>query len=264
MAYSQLAQSAEEELVRQREYAQLVERVRGLAESAVPEGSTIAVVSKGDADLLRIQGRVAHHFPRNSTGAYAGHHPADDAEAISRLEAARGEGARFLLLPATSLWWLDHYSGLANHLEKRYRRVADQPDTAIIFSLEGGAFAIEPPADLSHDAVAGNVRSIVAALLPSDARLLYAEALRDGSVSDLEAARAAGAEYLVIPAPLDWMPAHPEARLHIEASFELVTHQEHACAIYDLKSGTTPMARTPSPRTARTGRPRGARRKTDG
>ena len=242
MAYSQLAQSAEEELVRQREYAQLVERVRGLAESAVPAGSVIAVVSKGDSDLLRIEGRVTHHFPRMSTGGWAGHHPADDADAIGRLEAARAEGAKFLLLPATSLWWLDHYAGFAQHLEKLYRRVADQPDTAIIFSLEGGEPGIALPADHRHDAVERNARSVVEALLPPGARVVSAGGWAAAGIAELDEASNGGAEYVVIPDPAEWFASHPEAREYLETRCVLVTNQENACAIYELR-GAPPVAR---------------------
>ena len=286
MAYSLMTQTAEQELLRRREYSDLVHRVRSLAASAVPEGSVIAVVSKGDPDLLRIEGRVAQHFPRTATGAYVGHHPADDADAIGRLEAARGEGARFLLLPATALWWLDHYAGLARHLETHYRRVADQPDSAIIFSLEGSVSSAEQVPDQWSEALARNVRSVVTALLPAGAKVLLASdsgrtspidglAVKpfrpEATAAKLESERSGGAEYLVIPNPTDWLAGHAGLRAHLESSCLLVTHQEHACAIYDLRGDAIAepaehqkQTRTARPRAARKARQRGGQRRSGG
>ena len=39
------------------------------------------------------------------------------------------------MLPAISMWWLDHYQGFARHLE-RYRRVDEDPATGVVFELE--------------------------------------------------------------------------------------------------------------------------------
>src|SRR5712692_7981353 len=108
-------------------YAELVLRVRELVQSSVPEGAIVAVVSRGDSELIRFAGRGGWHFPRMSSGAYAGHHPSDDADAIARLEAARRNGAQFLVLPATAYWWLDYYAGFKRHVEACYRRVAQEP-----------------------------------------------------------------------------------------------------------------------------------------
>src|SRR6059036_3704723 len=93
--------ATDDALVRESEYAELVVRVRELVESSVPEGATVAVVSRGDSELLRLAGRNGWHFPRAASGAYAGHHPAGDEDAISRLEATRADGAMFLVFPVT-------------------------------------------------------------------------------------------------------------------------------------------------------------------
>src|SRR5262249_15676275 len=60
---------------------------RSLVENHTPEGARLAVVSKGDDELLELHNREAWHFPRaESGGAYAGCYPADSAEAIAHLE----------------------------------------------------------------------------------------------------------------------------------------------------------------------------------
>jgi GT2 family glycosyltransferase len=117
------------------EYTALTRRVMDAVRRTVPEGSTVLVVSRGDDALIGLAGREAWHFPQLDDGMYAGHHPADDDEAIAELERLRGRGAEYLVLPATSLWWLDHYRGFRQHLDG-YRRVGEEPDTAVIYQLE--------------------------------------------------------------------------------------------------------------------------------
>ena len=46
--------------------------------------------------------------------------PADDEWAIEQLEAMRACGADYLVLPATSTWWLERYPELADHLTFHY------------------------------------------------------------------------------------------------------------------------------------------------
>ena len=95
----------------------------------------MAVVSRGDEQLVCFDGRRGWHFPRTEEGFYAGHYPADSREAIAQLEAVRQEGGDFLLLPRTGFWWLDHYDDLRAHLEEHYAEVA-RDDTCVLFSLK--------------------------------------------------------------------------------------------------------------------------------
>ena len=115
-------------------YRLLVTQVRDVVVETVPLGSKVLVVSKGDDELLRLDGRVGAHFPQIG-GVYAGHHPADSAEAIAQLEASRSDGAQFLLIPETSRWWLDHYRDFGEYLGRSCREVARRDDVCIIFAL---------------------------------------------------------------------------------------------------------------------------------
>jgi GT2 family glycosyltransferase len=115
-------------------YRRLVERVRAVVTETVPAGATVLVVSRGDRALLELDGLDARHFPEDPTGRYLGHHPEDSADAVARLEALRAEGARYLVVPATSHWWLDHYAGFADHLDDLYART--DADVCAIFCLE--------------------------------------------------------------------------------------------------------------------------------
>ena len=109
------------EQVRGRE---VVERVHAYVAGAVPAGATVAVVTRGDAELVDLPGRRGRHFPCTPDGDWAGHHPADSEAAIAHLEDLRAQGADLFVLPATSAWWLDHYADFAAHLEEHYTQVA--------------------------------------------------------------------------------------------------------------------------------------------
>jgi GT2 family glycosyltransferase len=114
-------------------YRSLVEGVGAAVARAVPAGANVLVVSRGDRELVRLPDREAAHFPQDEEGRYLGHHPADSAEAIARLERLREGGAEYLVVPATSRWWLDHYDGFARHLRDRYR--LDEQAECTIFRL---------------------------------------------------------------------------------------------------------------------------------
>jgi glycosyltransferase involved in cell wall biosynthesis len=116
-------------------YQRLLGQVQEAVPRAVPPGATVLVVSRGDDELLRLDGRRGWHFPQTEAGVYAGHNPADSAEAIAHLEELRARGAQFLLFPATGLWWLDHYREFREHLERRYRVVLGQKEVCVIFAL---------------------------------------------------------------------------------------------------------------------------------
>jgi GT2 family glycosyltransferase len=116
-------------------YRELVERVRRRVAEVIPSNATVLVASRGDEELLRLDGRRAWHFPRSDDGGYAGHHPADSREAISLLEEQRTAGAEYLVFPTTAAWWLDHYEGLRRRLDDHYKRRLSDPETCFVFDL---------------------------------------------------------------------------------------------------------------------------------
>jgi GT2 family glycosyltransferase len=116
-------------------YQQLTQRIRRAVAAQLPPGETVLVISKGDDELLDLDGRPAWHFPQGPDGAYAGYYPPDSAAAIAHLEALRAREAAFLLLPSTSLWWLDFYGEFRQHLEQHYPRIVNDESTCVIFAL---------------------------------------------------------------------------------------------------------------------------------
>jgi hypothetical protein len=117
-------------------YRDLVGRIRRLVCDAVPAGARIAVISKGDTELLRLDGHQAWHFPEGDDGAYAGHYPADSDECIAELERMRAKGAEYLVIPETARWWLQHYAQFGEHLHAHYGAIADGPSPATIVALK--------------------------------------------------------------------------------------------------------------------------------
>jgi hypothetical protein len=117
------------------QYDQSIARVRRIVASLLPRNAVVLVASKGDPRLVDLAPRTGWHFLRTADGVYAGHHPADSAAAIQALKDLRAKGAGYLLFPKTSLWWLDHYAGFREFLDKRYRVVVRDERTCVIYAL---------------------------------------------------------------------------------------------------------------------------------
>jgi len=120
------------------DYESVRARVRQIVADRLPPSSAVIVASRGDDELVRFADREGWHFPQMPDGVYAGHYPADSAEAIEQLERLRGQGGRYFLLPSTSFWWLDHYEGLSNHLAQQYHEIV-RDESCIVFALNGAS-----------------------------------------------------------------------------------------------------------------------------
>jgi GT2 family glycosyltransferase len=116
-------------------YQRLTERIRTTVATVIPEGAVVAVVSRGDDELLQLDRRTGWHFPQTSDGVYTGYYPEDSGVAIAHVEELRAKGADFLLFPEPALWWLSHYTELKQHLKQRYTTVDDSGGACLIFAL---------------------------------------------------------------------------------------------------------------------------------
>jgi GT2 family glycosyltransferase len=166
------------------DYLSLVRDVQEIAPRVLPRGARVLVVSRGDNALLDLGKLRVSHFPQAEAGVYAGHHPADDVEALGQLEDLERSGARFLLFPATAFWWLEHYTGLRRHLDEECIRVwADH--RCVIYQLSrrprvrlhlprvkelDGRGSLERP--LPYQGLVERVREIVEDVTPNDASVL--------------------------------------------------------------------------------------------
>ncbi|MDH3732271.1 MAG: glycosyltransferase [Gemmatimonadota bacterium] len=110
--------------------------VAGRIRRVVPAGESVAAIDKWDPSLLHEAQRTGWHFPDLALSPDG--YPADDDGAIDHLEAQRSRGARYLVVPRASFWWLDHYGRFSAHLDRRYDRVlADE--LCIIYRLAPAA-----------------------------------------------------------------------------------------------------------------------------
>src|SRR5688572_19712427 len=122
-----------------------VDRFRRIVERTTPEDATVVVVTRGDAELLKLGGRRGWHFPQRTDGVYAGYYPEDRASAIAHLEALRTKGGEFLAFPPSATWWLEHYDDFAQHLESAYECVVRADKDGAIYALVEGR-ALPPQA----------------------------------------------------------------------------------------------------------------------
>jgi GT2 family glycosyltransferase len=125
-------------------YRRLVREVRDAIVDATPPGSTVAVVTRGDGDLLRLDGRRGMHFPAGQDGEWLGHHPGDLAAIVAHFRRARAAGAEWFALPVSAEWWLEQYEGLRDFLGRyaQVRTYADVP--CAIWSLAAELADLEP------------------------------------------------------------------------------------------------------------------------
>ena len=102
-------------------------------ESRVPDGEPVLIAGESWwADELGLA-RPVIPFTENE-GHYWGE-PADDAAAIAELnKSVRGRGARHIVFGWPTFWWLGHYSGLMNELNRRGQKVLDN-DRLVLFEL---------------------------------------------------------------------------------------------------------------------------------
>jgi hypothetical protein len=243
------------------EYAELVGRIHATIASAVPPGSSLLVVSKGDAALLELPGHTTAHFPQDRDGGYAGHHPRDSAAATVELERLRRHGAEYLVIPVTARWWLDFYEEFARHLANYGEILADVPHSCLIYCLGRlgqdavGVSAIEKPRasiDQMRDYLENLISTensvivlegadgVAAGLAPLSATRLALEAPAAGDdvrlLAELRRHAAAGADYLVVPRSADdWLDRHVELAEDIEANCRKIADQGHLCRVFQLE-----------------------------
>jgi hypothetical protein len=114
----------------------MVERIRSLVKGHLPPEAPVVVISSGSEELVSLNGHPASHFPQAESGAHAGVLPVDSTVAIAHLESLRSRGGRFLVIPITAFWWLDHYVEFRDHLQREYRPILREPDSCLVYLLE--------------------------------------------------------------------------------------------------------------------------------
>src|SRR5581483_6523876 len=139
----------------------LLATIRAVAEEHIPPGATIAVVTRGDAALLGMPGRQAIHFPRAEDGGHLSKEPLDGAQIVEWVDEARRAGAQYLLIPRSSLSWLDRFRAFSNYLERRCRLVVRRDDSCAIFAIPPAGSAAWPADDGGGDGASAEPSALV-------------------------------------------------------------------------------------------------------
>jgi GT2 family glycosyltransferase len=113
------------------------EAMRQILSQVVPAGSTVAIASRGDSELLNVPDRCAWHFPSNERGEFAGCYPGSGTDAVKAVRELASRGAQYLAFPASAFWWLDYYAELRNYCRSECELVAEEPDRCLVFALPG-------------------------------------------------------------------------------------------------------------------------------
>jgi hypothetical protein len=254
-------------------YEDLASRIASLVEELTPVGAIVLVVSKGDESLVRFDGRSGWHFPRASSGQYAGHHPLDGDWAVDHLEALRAAGGGYLVLPSTYYWWFDHYPELERHLGARYDRVECPEEVCRIYRLlEMPAVAPRVVPDQARSEEQRRcvpaIRALLGSLLPEEEVVLVLsegddallnldrpawhfphdaagqhlplEADADGHVvSQLQTLSRNGIRYLLVPVAMLWTLARrPALAAYLGEDCRCLALRSRVCALYELRTSS--------------------------
>jgi glycosyltransferase involved in cell wall biosynthesis len=119
--------------------------IRETVAAHVNPSEVVAVISKGDPDLVSFDDRHGWHFPQDEDGMYAGYYPADDATAIDHLRALEAKGAGYFLVPATGSWWLDYYGQFREYLDANHHLVVSD-EACTLYKLRNGHPSAHNPA----------------------------------------------------------------------------------------------------------------------
>lgn len=233
-------------------YDDLCGRVIEVVEETTPAGAAVAVINKGDARLLELGDRRGLHFPADEDGRYAGYYPRTGEEAVAQVESARRAGAEYLCIPATSLWWLDHYAALGSWLGLHCEVTARRADTCVIYDL------VRPPATAAAERQADStwqLAPLLDALLPADALLFVVGFDADGLAESERTVQALGpGDPTALRRRLEGRPDRPtflllppegtapEIVAVVERATELVADRPGLCALHQVK-GTGPRGR---------------------
>jgi GT2 family glycosyltransferase len=95
-------------------------RLRAFIRENVPDQARVLAATVGEEVSLGLDPITVEPFPQGSDGTYAADHPATDTALIVHLETLRAFGANYLLIPDSSLAWLDQFPFFRAHLERLY------------------------------------------------------------------------------------------------------------------------------------------------
>src|SRR5262249_27618696 len=102
------------------------------------------VAAAGDASLLELGSQPSWPFPQTTDGNVAGYEPADGAAAVNHLEAQRGRGVRYFVLPKPAYSWRYRYPDLLEYLAHTARRVHEDEPLVVYHLAPDATFVTDP------------------------------------------------------------------------------------------------------------------------
>jgi glycosyltransferase involved in cell wall biosynthesis len=212
------------------EHVSVGHQLRDVVNRVLTPVASLIVLSLGHEDWLVLDGRQTWHFPRKEDGSHAGVEPVPVDELIAHLETLRGQGAHYFLVPTPALSWLERHPDFRRYLEDRYVGVVCEEGACLIFSLDPKPTE-EETAEYQH--MLYQVRRAVHRTLPLNATVTVlsegnADILRlggrsawhfreqadgelggypedsAGAIAMLEAQRAKGSDFFLIPPFSQW------------------------------------------------------------
>jgi glycosyltransferase involved in cell wall biosynthesis len=129
------------ERIRHHHNEKILPAARMALDRLAPRGATVAVVSQGNPELLRLGRHSACHFPSDERGYYRGN-PPSASEAIELLKLAHSNGSTLFFIPATSRWWFDHYKEFTDYLGSSCRVLLDDESLGVIYAINAQRGAV--------------------------------------------------------------------------------------------------------------------------
>lgn len=123
------------------EWMHLLMQATGEIRDTVPPGATLVLADEQGFGRDFAAGRRVIPFLERG-GVYWGR-PPDAATAVREVERLRREGAEYLVFGWPAFWWLEHYDGLAEHLNARFPVVL-RNERLIAYDLRGARANTSP------------------------------------------------------------------------------------------------------------------------
>ena len=226
---------------------QMVARIREIVREKLPLEATIAVATGGNEELLRLDGRIAWHFPETEQGSRG------DLFA----QGAEGSVATPAWIEAGMTYEFSLYGGL--EFSKRLARIlvrgVPEPlsiknaestpqelareDGVVLTAIPNPVFAGEEPGVTNITWSTGDDSEGQVYVSSGGSYAGRDPANSDEALRLLESTKARGAQYLVIPAKsFWWLDDYKEFRHHVEARYPAIMEDENACIIFHLRESS--------------------------
>ena len=218
-------------------YLQMADRIVAVVRDNLPPNAIVAVATGGDRKLLRLAGRRPWHFPQA------------DADERGRLFQQGTQGSADVPWIEAGMRYEFRLFGGPKYSNKlaaiSVTGVVDaDPGSNVDPIPSGQAYLMAVPNPVPAPNRFGRTTIAWNTGNDSEGRIYVSEggeydsrrpANSDEAISHLEAIRARGAQYLLLPATAFWwLDDYKEFRDHLEARYPVIVRDEGTCIVFDL------------------------------